>query len=51
MEIELNRKELETAIQDYIFKKLGNAAYIDGFKTIAGNSYVSIDCVVAEVKE
>lgn len=52
MKIELTVKELEEAIQDYVFKKLGDTAYINGAAVVdRDNKYVGVECVEAYVKE
>lgn len=51
MKIEINKKELQEAIQDYIFKTLGDTAYISGFQAVDDNRYVNIDSVEIYVKK
>lgn len=56
MKIELNKQEVQRAIQEYIFKKLGDTAYIESLEMMRDMSYerpypVEYDFVLAEIQE
>lgn len=53
MEIKLSKHELKQAIQEYIFKKLGDTAYIEKVKVMEDITYneVTFDYIEVNVKE
>ena len=56
LKIELNKQEVHRAIQEYIFKKIGDTAYIESLEIMRDVSYerpysVEYDFILTEVKE
>lgn len=56
MKIELNKHEVQKAIQEYIFKKVGDTAYIESLEIMRDVSYerpyaVDYDFILAEIQE
>jgi len=51
LKLEISRKELEEALQDFVFKKLGDTSYISEVRAVEGNHYVNVDCIEATVKD
>jgi len=51
LKLEISRKELEEALQDFVFKKLGDTSYISEVKAVEENHYVNISCIEATIKD
>jgi len=55
MKVELTKKEFTQAVQEYLFKKLGDTSYVDsivGISGFSGDRYeVDFDTVEVRIKE